>query len=380
MPPAQKPPTMSAQQTSSLRPRNTDCSGWNCLTAAEQFGIIFSIVVTSIVLLLAYMYYLGRITSSHQEIVLARRRRRRRRPSSLVTSVSMGQLPVIPHYPSQPQQVFYQPVLYSLSGGQVLLPQSQGIPGQHPVPMFYPAQPIQFSQPRPSFPPHFQGNQQGPPAGRPASPSLRRVSRQPTWRQRLCRAFGLPLGRASTVASSAPGTPVRSRSQSLGAHESRRGSLSGSRNADNNPSRRSSQVSVASRSRSNKARRSNENNQDNIRRPPSPGTDVATVHSDDYDLIPAPEPVARQRRSHSQSSYGPQPMGPRGGAVVVSNNSSSDIDTNERQSLPTVSSIRPAYDASSRPPTPIPLDGYCVLDRPDGYVSPRIEMSSRSSS
>ncbi|RSM10312.1 hypothetical protein CEP52_003659 [Fusarium oligoseptatum] len=108
MPPAGGAQITTSRHASPLGPRDNKCSGWKCLTEAEQFGIIFSIVITSIVLILAYMYYLGRITSAHQEIVLARRRRRRRR--ARLANISVSQLPAVPQYPSQPQQVVYQPV------------------------------------------------------------------------------------------------------------------------------------------------------------------------------------------------------------------------------------------------------------------------------
>ncbi|KAI1026470.1 hypothetical protein LB505_005298 [Fusarium chuoi] len=64
--------------------RGHKCLGWDCLTPSEQAGIITSATVILIVLLFAYMYYLGRITTAHQEIVLRRQRRRRRRSQQYI--------------------------------------------------------------------------------------------------------------------------------------------------------------------------------------------------------------------------------------------------------------------------------------------------------
>ncbi|KAF4980583.1 hypothetical protein FZEAL_3436 [Fusarium zealandicum] len=346
---------LTMSQTTHLGARDDDdCLGWNCLTAAEQFGIIFSIIVTSLVLILAYMYYLGRITSSHQEIVLARQSRHRRRRSNLVPSISMGQVSVLPQPASQPQ-VIYQPMIYSLNGTPVSFPQPQVHMSHFPpqaVPMMYPVRPIQPHQQQPSFPPHPSGDVGGRPVHRSSSVSSRGLpSRQPTWRQRLCRALGLPIGRASTIASSAPGTPVRSRSHSEATREYGRRSLSGSRGGGNAHPSSNSQASRVGRSRSNWDRRGGPD------RPQSPSTDLATVHSDDYDLITSPETLPDRGHPFARSNR-PSAMTSRVRAVQGSSSANSAIYSDDRQTIPTVSSVRRPYDAQSRPLTPIPLDGY----------------------
>lgn len=368
MPPAAGARVTASQHVSPLGPRNNECSGWKCLTEAEQCGIISSIAITSIVLILAYMYYLGRITSAHQEIVLARRRRRRRR--ARLANISVSQLPAVPQYPSQSQQVVYQPVFYSLGSTPFSPPRAQVPPGPlppQPVPIIYPAPPI---PPRSTYVavPYIQqgrpeGHQRSNPRGRPVqrhppsessypSPSPSQSQglppRQPTWRQRLCRAFGLPVGRASTIASSGPGTPVRSRSASAGGRENARRSLSTSQHAEHSHVSRKSQESRRSRGRSDKARHSSDHDREDEPRPESPDTNVATVHSDDYELAPVPGPVSGGRDPVRDEQW-PLTTMPQGEEKKGSSSLSSDIYSDGRQSLPTISSIRPAFDMRVRP-------------------------------
>ncbi|KAM6539734.1 hypothetical protein FALCPG4_18862 [Fusarium falciforme] len=358
----------TSQHVSPLGPRDNQCSGWKCLTEAEQCGIIFSIVITSIVLVLAYMYYLGRITSAHQEIVLARRRRRRRRER--LANISVSQLPAVPQYPSQSQQVVYQPVFYSLGSTPFSPPRAQVPPGPfppQPVPIIYSTSTI---PPHPAFvavPRIQQGSLRNSPRSNPRGRSVQRhppsessypspspsqsqglPPRQPTWHQRLCRAFGLPVGRASTIASSAPGTPVRSRSASAGGRENIRRSLSTSNCAEHSRVFRKSQESRRSRGRSDKARHSSGHDREDEPRPESPDTNVATVHSDDYQLNPIPEPVSDGRGPVRDEQW-PLTTIPQGKEKGGSSSLSSDIYSDGRQTLPTISSIRPAFDTRARP-------------------------------
>lgn len=390
MPPAAGARVTASQHVSPLGPRNNECSGWKCLTEAEQCGIIFSIVITSIVLILAYMYYLGRITSAHQEIVLARRRRRRRR--ARLANISVSQLPAVPQYPSQSQQVVYQPVFYSLGSTPFSPPRAQVPPTPlppQPVPIFYPTPPIP-SRPTYVAIPHIQrgvpqGNLRSNPRGRPAqrhppsessylspspSPSPSQSQglppRQPTWRQRLCRAFGLPVGRASTIASSTPGTPVRSRSASAGGRENTRRSVSTSQRVEHSHVSRKSQESHRSRGRSDKARHSIDHDQEDEPRPESPATNVATVHSDDYELAPVPGPVAGGHGPIRDEQW-PLTTMPQGKEQKGSSSLSSDIYSDGRQTLPTISSIRPAVDMRVRPahlPEELGEASYTPISRP----------------
>lgn len=100
--------------------RDDRCIGWHCLTDAQKFGIIFSIVVVSVVLTIAYLFYLGRRASEHESgffVYLPGGRRTRRGPKQS-SNVAMAQLPVVQHWPGQGPQVFQQPVVYQLDPNQ----------------------------------------------------------------------------------------------------------------------------------------------------------------------------------------------------------------------------------------------------------------------
>ncbi|KAH7170512.1 hypothetical protein EDB81DRAFT_168033 [Dactylonectria macrodidyma] len=315
-----------ALRRASVFPRQDNgCTGWNCLTTAQQFGIIFSIVVTSVILIFAFMYYFGRITSTRTELVLARRHRsRQRRHRHSMPSIILGRLPMHQQYPNYQPRVMYQPVVYDPGRGSFLHQMAYFSPGQHPgserppqpIPIpphqvqyhpgiFYPGHPLRGQLPQPpipmacSIPPdQFQYHTQ---SGRPGSvprgsirgdsPSLRRRSslRQPSWWQRVWRACALQPGRASTIETSpAPRTPVRSRSGSTVAHDTRRPTTARTRSREAQGSRRSRR----SRSRSvgptpsPRTCHARTPHQSDDHMAESPRTDLATVHSDDFQLPP----------------------------------------------------------------------------------------------
>jgi hypothetical protein len=332
----------------SLDPRSHHCLGWDCLTPAEQAGIIISATVILIVLLFAYMYYLGRITTAHQEIVLRRQRRRRRRSFALAPTVSLVQLPPVPRFPSQ--QVSYQPLLYHpplAPLAPVALPHLQGPPGvmpQQQIPVFLPVQPTTYVQPQPIFQPTTRQNEPVRPLQRsgsvPASMSSSGLPpRHPSWRQRLRRAFGLPLGRASTVDSeSVPGTPPIPQPQPEGSHQEANANISTDKQAEAHDAPRNSGPSDHSQG----SDMSNTAGSDIIR---SPGSAAATVHSDDYDLISNVQlPHTRQNASNKQES--------RGQTDVSHANDSNPSDYhNPLAMLP----ARPPFNPIERPPTPTPV-------------------------
>lgn len=290
--------------------RGHKCLGWDCLTPSEQAGIITSATVILIVLLFAYMYYLGRITTAHQEIVLRRQRRRRRRSFALAPTVSLVQLPPVPRFPSQ--QVSYQPVLYHHPLAPVALPHLQGPSGvmpQQQIPVYLPVQPTTYVQTQPVFQPTTRQNEPVRPIQRsgscPASMSSGGLPpRHPSWRQRLRRAFGLPLGRASTVGSeSVPGTPAIPQPQPEGSHTESNAYRSTDKQTEAHGAPRPSQNLGHHSSPSDHSRgsdRSGTAGSDGIR---SPGSAAATVHSDDYDLISHVQlPHTHQNASDGQKS------------------------------------------------------------------------------
>ncbi|KAG4259945.1 hypothetical protein FPRO03_12203 [Fusarium proliferatum] len=298
--------------TMSLYVRGHKCLGWDCLTPSEQAGIITSATVILIVLLFAYMYYLGRITTAHQEIVLRRQRRRRRRSFALAPTVSLVQLPPVPRFPSQ--RVSYQPVLYHPPLAPVALPHLQGPSGvmpQQQIPVFLPVQPTTYVQAQPVFQPTTRQNEPFRPMQRsgscPASMSSSGLPpRHPSWRQRLRRAFGLPLGRASTVSSeSVPGTHTipQPQPQPEGSHPESNVYKSTDKQTEAHEAPRPSQNlghHSSPSDHSGGSDRSDTAGSDGIQ---SPGSAAATVHSDDYDLISNVQPPhTHQNASDGQKS------------------------------------------------------------------------------
>ncbi|WKT42970.1 hypothetical protein QSH57_007806 [Fusarium oxysporum f. sp. vasinfectum] len=293
----------------SLYVRGHHCLGWDCLTPSEQAGIIISATVILIVLLFTYMYYLGRITTAHQEIVLRRQRRHRSRSFALAPTVSLVQLPPVPRFPSQ--QVSYQPVLYHPPLAPlvpVALPHLQGPSGvvpQQQIPVFLPIQPTTYVQPQPIFQPTTRQNEQFRPLQRsgscPASMSSSGLPpRHPSWRQRLRRAFGLPLGKASTVGSeSVPGTPAMPQPPPEGSHRESNANRYADKQTEARDAPRNSQDLGRNSGPSDHSRGSDRSNTADSDRIRSPGSAAATVHSDDYDLI---SNVQLQHTHHNASN------------------------------------------------------------------------------
>ncbi|KAH7023479.1 hypothetical protein EDB80DRAFT_886047, partial [Ilyonectria destructans] len=196
----------------------------------------------------------------------------------------------------------YQPVLCNPGGVAVQYPLGHFSPGhlpagqvpQPPIPMVYPVPPYQSRNPQRTFhpEPHRGGS-----ARISLSPSsMGSPPRQPTWRQRLSRVFALPVGRVSTVASSsAPGTPIRSRSQSTVTHErGRRTTPRSSTRPIQEPSHNHrGRIYSVSPTRSVRTRHTSTAQQSDEDVVLSPRTDVATVHSDDFELQPTPVPAGQ---------------------------------------------------------------------------------------
>lgn len=196
------------------------CSGWACLNSAERFGIIFSISVISIGLLLAYTYCLGRRATSHRERATLRLpgSRRVHRNGILPPNVTLGLLPVAQPWPGYPPTVLHQPVVYSIPPNRV--------PHAHPYAtggayLSRPCQGPMFAWPlsnlirdmRGQIPPQQSRPQTTahglqPPAASPWRTHRDASPRQPTLWRRLRDVLRMPVGRASTIASSSgPPTP-----------------------------------------------------------------------------------------------------------------------------------------------------------------------------
>lgn len=352
---------MYLRPSHSAVPRGLDkCLGWGCLTQAEQFGIIFSIVVTSAILILAYMYYLGRITEAHRELVviMQRRRRRRRRSHNSQPSpaLALTQVPVTQRVPTYPSGAFYQPMVYNVAG--VIGPQ----PHQPIIPTYFPQQPIPVAypvppqQPQPSY--RTRGHipraysQRSPARTQSDSSSCRDLPpRQPSWRQRLARVLGLPVGRASTIASSsAPATLRVSHSQT------RMASVDGTRAATEvrHDAERTSHESHTQAARvqvsESPPHQHEAPSEENVGGSSVP-SDAATVHSDDY--LPALiNPPISNRVTNSAPSPRPAATPLQNRALDHNDSVDSDIYSGEEYSLPSVSSMRSEYSPDLRPTSP----------------------------
>ncbi|GKT97951.1 l-aminoadipate-semialdehyde dehydrogenase large subunit [Fusarium langsethiae] len=283
----------SCSSLSSIHARSKKCYSWDCLSPSEQAGIIVSVVVTSMVLLFVYMYYLGRVTIAHQEVVMRRQRRQRRRRTNQtqVHPVALVQLPIAPQYPSQDIVYTYTPFIYQ-PADQVNNFQSQTtrilIP-QHPIPAVAPLHPTTYA----GYPvAHVQGQNDYHQTGhRPVSvlisaPSERSSRCHTEWLRRLRRVFGLPWGRASTIASDCiPSTPIIPPS---GRDGSRRGPRLGRPGPERTRLGRS-HYSGSERTLDAGYLGPGARHQDDERRETtgiqSPPSAVATVHSDDYDSV-----------------------------------------------------------------------------------------------
>ncbi|KAL4726497.1 hypothetical protein ACLX1H_007179 [Fusarium chlamydosporum] len=280
---------------STIHTRGKKCHSWDCLTSSEQAGIVVSVVVTAIVFLFLHMYYCGRITIRHQELALRRQRRRRERRTNFGTqphAVSLVQLPAVPHYPSE--NLVYTPYPY-YSPGQIPSLQTQAtrmLVPEYLVPAVAPIRPTTYVG-LPIIPEVSNVQEQN----NPLQPSERSMSvfsstssdfssrYQSDWWRRLRRAFGLPVGRASTIASdSAPGTPIIPRPQPNEVRQESRISRSGRDHTDLDPAAHSIQerdhgIGNLGSAVTNQADGRHETSTDE-----SPTSAAATVHSDDFDI------------------------------------------------------------------------------------------------
>lgn len=186
------------------------CIGWACLTSAEQFGTAFSIAVIGIVLSLLGMYYMGRAKLYRRDLYLERQRRDHRGSSGAI--ILRRDLRTRSAVPPAVLGVIHQPTMYYLTSTAGPGPQPQRQP---PAMLYQMAAYPQVTQLQP-FPVHAASvatRGREPWTQSEVAPSLREDGelRSPTWLQRMYRAFRLPVGRASTIASTTgPGSRPRS--------------------------------------------------------------------------------------------------------------------------------------------------------------------------
>ncbi|SPJ76540.1 uncharacterized protein FTOL_06207 [Fusarium torulosum] len=222
-------------------------------------------------------------------------------------SVTLFQLPQVPDYPSF--RITYLPVSYTRPGILAAQTPTQSHPSmipRQPVYMVIPVEPMTYGYPEPIHHSSIHhGNRRNDSALRhpPAQASISSwddlAPRQPTWVQRVCRAFGLPVGRASTVdTESTLGTrtslearsEISQRDAQLSHLERPAQSDHGAAHDDHQENKDLTNISSGG----------NDTHPEDIDRIQSPvSIAAATVHSDDYDTINAASGSMKQIPSDS---------------------------------------------------------------------------------
>ena len=303
------------------------CTGWHCLTDAQKFGVIFSVCVVTIVLAVAWMCYLGKAAEAHRQRFSTPLPGGRSAPrfQTRPPNTTLGQLPIVQQWPGYQPQIYYQPVVYRLDPQQP--PRAFPCPGMglsQQAPMMSRQIPVTCSalpQSQPqlrALPANAAPASRLPPpretvraAAEESSDSSQRCDNEQYsfgWRHRLNRLFRLPVGRASTIASSEHPRRSDSRStrQSSGTRaEDRRASetrrLHNPVIRQESPRRRASTTQPAQQG----SRQSDEVE--------SLDSNLATVHSDDYDLpLRSNGPEREIRRGNQGSGRNQSEMGDAG--------------------------------------------------------------------
>jgi hypothetical protein len=284
MAPVQRQAAASLTNHISIR-HYSHCSGWYCFTPAEQAGIIISVVTVTMVALFVWMYIFGRITMNEKRKALRQGGRLQSHSPTQNGPIPLFQLPQVPRFPSA--RITYFPVSYTRPGILAAQVPTQSHPfmiPQQPVCMIIPVEPMAYGYPEPIYHPVVHhGNHPNDSALHHASAQASVSSphdlapRQPTWAQRVCRAFGLPVGRASTVdTESALGTRTSLEARSEISQRDAQSSH-GAAHDDQKHQENRDLPSISSGS--------NDTQPEDINRIQSPVSIAATVHSDDYDTI-----------------------------------------------------------------------------------------------
>ncbi|KAK5990240.1 hypothetical protein PT974_08506 [Cladobotryum mycophilum] len=327
-----------------MRRNLATCLGWHCLTPAEHFGIIFSSVVVFVILSVAYMYYLGTATISNRDRTLANlpggRRTRRGHAARLDEVVPANDY----SHPleSYPPRIVYQPIMYNLGGVQVPSIQPLAAIPSHPQafprmtqPASVPTQHHAYQEAIPrqaEWPPTIPTPQVVP----PTSPASEMQSQESSWRQRLNRVFRIPVGRASTIASSsASGTPQKRSSHSIPQDLDQTTSPRQYRHREDarRPiANRSVQPSFDPSAAARENTASDESQ--------SVRTDAATVHSDDFEMVNGPSSPFPREVETSNWRTGNHLLRVNGDAGTMRRVDNSSGTGSDLFSIPSVSSIQ----------------------------------------
>jgi hypothetical protein len=277
------------KETFHLR-RSDTCLGWHCLNSATRFGIIFSIVVTLIILSVVWMYCAGRArifrikTKTNHTPREQRERHHHATPAGVVgpTSYSVPLNFVFENVMPQNFPVYFFPA------PQVLPMQPYGVINAHTAraQTMAPTRLPQRTQ-YPTYPgvtaPEMPKTKD--PRKEPSRAPDECPSSHPTWWQRFYRAFNLPAGAVSTIASSPSPSPEPEQRAIIRIDHS-----ATNRRPENNPPRFDKQINRGTfnttvTGQDNTSSRlcnldASNDSRESIR------SDVATVHSDDFDVNP----------------------------------------------------------------------------------------------
>ncbi|KAL6809238.1 hypothetical protein GGI42DRAFT_233705 [Trichoderma sp. SZMC 28013] len=277
--------------------RSDSCLGWHCLSSATHFGIIFSIVVVFIILSIVWMYYMGRartLRNQSKPHTVPRRQRNRQLHRSLNGPTRPASHLALPT-PVLQYGVAQQTPVYFFSGPQILTTRPLGVINPHlylPAPIIRPSE---APRPQPSDivaaePPKAEESHQ-----EKVQPSDNESPlRHPSWWQKLYRAFTLPVGVASTVASSPSPEPLEPLPPT---HINIRHSASCPNFNDravqifNSKEARDSKRSLEEQDETSSMVCNLDTSSDSVE---SIRSDVATVHSDDYEM-----PLSEKNQPHS---------------------------------------------------------------------------------
>ncbi|CAJ0553912.1 Ff.00g124240.m01.CDS01 [Fusarium sp. VM40] len=288
------------------------CSGWYCFTPAEQAGIIISVITVTMVALFVWMYVFGRITMNEKRKAPRQGGRLQNHSSTQNVPIPLFQLPQVPSFPSS--RVTYLPIPYTRPGILAAQVPTQGHPfiiPQQPICMMIPVEPMAYGYPQPTY--HSSTHHGSHPndstlyyasAQASVSSSYNLTPRQPTWVQRVCRAFGLPIGRASTVdtesvleteTSLETRSEISQRNSQLSRLEPSAQGGRGTAHDDQKHHRNRDLPSISSGS--------NDTQPEDINRIQSPVSIAATVHSDDYDTISHSNAASGDLRQNVSESH-----------------------------------------------------------------------------
>ncbi|ETS06494.1 hypothetical protein M419DRAFT_68534 [Trichoderma reesei RUT C-30] len=200
------------EEHAQARRRANSCIGWHCLNSVTHFGIIFSIVVTFLILSVVWMYCMGRARIFRKQTeaqITPDRRRTQPRRHTMEDIARPVPPPIAQQVPVFNYAIPQQAPMYFFPGPQIPTTLPLGVMNAHvqfPAPVFrpqeapYPRHPGGMASGYPKA--HEQHQEQAEPADN-VFPSP-----QPTWWQRFYRAFTLPVGDASTVSSSSSPEPL----------------------------------------------------------------------------------------------------------------------------------------------------------------------------